>query len=51
MNKQFRKGLMLGMFIGFIISSPHRDEWLRKLQCKLNRFRRRIMNQEDIHSL
>lgn len=51
MNRQFKKGFMLGMFIGFIITSPHREEWMRKLYCRLNRFRRQIMNDKKIHSL
>ncbi|WP_168208648.1 hypothetical protein [Chitinophaga sp. XS-30] len=51
MNRQFKKGFMLGMFIGFIITSPRRDEWLRKLHCRLTRFRRQIMNGKKDHSL
>lgn len=51
MKKHFMKGVMLGMFIGFVVSSPHRDEWMRKVQSKLNRFRRKLMESKDNRSL
>lgn len=47
MNKYFIKGLLTGTFIGFILTSPKRELWLRQLQCKLKRIARKaITNQK-----
>ncbi|MRG46666.1 hypothetical protein GFS24_16200 [Chitinophaga sp. SYP-B3965] len=46
MNKYFIKGLLTGTFIGFILTSPKRELWLKQLECKLKRFARKAITHQ-----
>lgn len=41
MNKYFIKGLMIGTLIGFVLTSPRREEWMKMLECKMRRLVKR----------
>lgn len=46
MNKYFVKGLMIGTFLGFVLTSPHRHEWAKRLECKWKEMLRRAAKGE-----
>ncbi len=43
MNKYFIKGLMIGTFIGFVLTSPRREEWVKMLECKMKAITKRVL--------
>lgn len=47
MIRYFVKGLLTGTFIGFILTSPKRELWLKQLQCKLKRFAREAITNQN----
>lgn len=48
MNKYFIKGLMIGTFIGFVLTSPRRDEWAQMLARKIKTLAKRaVLDQRE----
>lgn len=43
MNKYFIKGLITGTLIGFVLTSPRRELWLKQLTCKMKAMAKRAV--------